>query len=65
MKNGCYEFGFFGDLALRVNNELNTFEFIVYDYDSRLMKEKSISREEAELIYTNYNLSDSNLIEEA
>lgn len=64
MKNGCYEFGFFGDLALRVNNELNTFEFIVYDYDSRLMKEKSISREEAELIYTNYNLSDSNLIEE-
>lgn len=64
MRNGCYEFGFFGDLALRVNNELNTFEFIVYDYDSRLMKEKSISREEAELIYTNYNLSDSNLIEE-
>ena len=64
MKNGCYEFGFLGDLALRVNNELNTFEFIVYDYDSRLMKEKSISREEAELIYTNYNLSDSNLIEE-
>ena len=64
MKSGCYEFGFFGDLALRVDIESNTYEFIIYDYDSRLMKEKSISKEEAELIYKNYNLSDGNLIEE-
>lgn len=63
MKNGCYEFGFYGDLALRVNNELNVYEFMTYDYHSRLIKTKLISKEQAELIYNNYNLSDKNLVE--
>ena len=38
MKNGCYEFGFYGDLALRVDNESNVYEFMTYDYHSRLNK---------------------------
>lgn len=65
MKSGCYEYGYYGDSALRVDLESNTYELIIYDYDSRLMKEIAISKEEAELIYKNYNLSDGNLIEEA
>ena len=64
MKSGCYEFGFYGDLVLRVDNELNVYEFMTYDYHSRLIKTKLISKERAELIYKNYNLSDGNLIEE-
>lgn len=63
MKNGCYEFGFYGDLALRVDNESNVYEFMTYDYHSRLIKTKLISKEQAELIYNNYNLSDKNLVE--
>ena len=63
MKNGRYEFGFYGDLALRVDNESNVYEFMTYDYHSRLIKTKLISKEQAELIYNNYNLSDKNLVE--
>ena len=63
MKSGCYEFGFYGDLALRVDNELNVYEFIRYDDRSRLIKTRFISKEQAELIYNNYNLSDKNLVE--
>ena len=63
MKNGCYEFGFYGDLALRVDNESSVYEFMTYDYNSRLIKTKLISKEQAELIYNNYNLSDKNLVE--
>ena len=62
MKSGCYEFGFYGDLALRVDNELNVYEFITYDRQ-RLIKTRLISKEQAELIYNNYNLSDKNLVE--
>lgn len=62
MKSGCYEFGFYGDLALRVDNELNVYEFITYDHQ-RLIKTRLISKEQAELIYNNYNLSDKNLVE--
>ena len=43
MKSGCYEFGFYGDLALRVDNELNVYEFIRYDDRSRLIKTRFIS----------------------
>ena len=64
MKNGCYELGFYGDLALRVDNESNVYEFMTYNYHSRSIKTKLISKEQAELIYKNYNLSDGNLIEE-
>ena len=64
MKNGCYEFGFYGDLALRVDNELNTYEFIKHDEHSRLIKTKLISKEQAELIYNHYNLSDKNLVKD-
>ena len=63
MKSGCYEFGFYGDLALRVDNESNVYEFMTYDCHSRLIKTRLISKEQAELIYKNYNLSDGNLIE--
>ena len=63
MKSGCYEFGFYGDLTLRVDNELNVYEFIRYDDHSRLIKTRFISKEQAELIYNNYNLSDKNLVE--
>ena len=62
MKSGCYEFGSYGDLALRVDNELNVYEFITYDRQ-RLIKTRLISKEQAELIYNNYNLSDKNLVE--
>ena len=62
MKSGCYEFGFYGDLALRVDNELNVYDFIPYDRQ-RLIKTRLISKEQAELIYNNYNLSDKNLVE--
>ena len=62
MKSGCYEFGFYGDLALRVDNELNVYEFITCDRQ-RLIKTRLISKEQAELIYNNYNLSDKNLVE--
>ena len=62
MKSGCYEFGFYGDLALRVDNELNVYEFITYGRQ-RLIKTRLISKEQAELIYNNYNLSDKNLVE--
>lgn len=62
MKSGCYEFGFYGDLALHVDNELNVYEFITYDRQ-RLIKTRLISKEQAELIYNNYNLSDKNLVE--
>lgn len=62
MKSGCYGFGYYGDLALRVDNELNVYEFITYDRQ-RLIKTRLISKEQAELIYNNYNLSDKNLVE--
>ena len=45
------------------DNESNVYEFITYDYHSRLIKIKLISKEQAELIYNNYNLSDKNLVE--
>ena len=64
MKSGCYEFGFYGDLVLRIDNELNVYEFITYDYHSSLIKTRLISKEQAELIYNNYNLSDKNLIKD-
>ena len=53
MKSGCYEFGFYGDLALRVDNELNVYEFITYGRQ-RLIKTRLISKEQTELIYNNY-----------
>lgn len=64
MKTGCYEFGFYGDLGLRVDNESSVYEFMAYDYHSRLIKTRLISKEQAELIYSNYNLGDENLVEE-
>lgn len=64
MKNGCYEFGFYGDLGLRVDNESNVYEFTTYDYHLRLIKTRSISKEQAELVYNNYNLGDENLIKD-
>lgn len=63
MKNGCYEFGFYGNLALRVDNNSNVYELMLYDYHSGLIKTNLISKEHAQLIYNNYNLSDKNLVE--
>ena len=63
MKSGCSEFGFYGDLTLRVDNELNVYEFITYDRQ-RLIKTRLISKEQAELIYNNYNLSEKNLVKD-
>lgn len=64
MKSGCYEFGYYDDMALLVDNELNVYEFRTYDYNSRLIKTRVISKEQAELIYNNYNLTDENLIKD-
>ena len=64
MKSGCYEFGYYCDNALRVNNESDTYELIEYDYDSKEFQSLLISREKAEFIFNRYNLSDDNLIKE-
>ena len=63
MKSGCYEFGYYGDYSLCVNNELNTYEIMCYDYQKSEIKTMLITKERAERIFNNYNLSDKNLVE--
>ena len=63
MKSGCYEFGYYGDYSLCVNNELNTYELMCYDYQKSEIKTMLITKERAERIFNNYNLSDKDLVE--
>ena len=64
MKTGCYEFGYYGDYSLCVNNESNTYELIWYDYQKSEIKTMLITKERAERIFNKYNLSDKNLVKD-
>ena len=64
MKSGCYGFGYYGDYALKVNNELNTYELISYNYETWEIESLLISKEKAKSIFNRYNLSEYDLFED-
>ena len=47
-----------------MNNELNTYELISYNYETGEIESLLISKEEAKSIFNRYNLSEYDLFED-